>query len=105
MPRVEQPGFHFRQRVEFLFSPNGPDQLWGPPSFLVSGYQEFSPGVKWLGREADSLSSSTEVKNKNSHASTPIECFQGVERDRFTFYFWGFDILFAALILHYAMLR
>jgi hypothetical protein len=75
MPRAEQSGFNFRQRLEFLFSPNDPDPLWSPLSLLVSGYQEFSPGIKRLGREADSLASSTQVKNKHSHTSTTAECF------------------------------
>jgi hypothetical protein len=51
----------------FFSTPKCPDQLWGPPSLLISGYQELFPGgwgVKQSGHEADhSLPSSAEVKN------------------------------------------
>jgi hypothetical protein len=43
----------------FFSSPRCPDQLWGPPSLLFSGYL----GVKWWGHEADhSPPSSARVK-------------------------------------------
>jgi hypothetical protein len=45
---------------KFVYSPQRPDWLWGPPCLLYKGYQ----GVKWPGREADrSPPFSAEVKN------------------------------------------
>jgi hypothetical protein len=48
--------------VRFFSSPHCPDQFWGPPSFLSSGYWGLF-GVNWPGHEADhSLPTSSEVK-------------------------------------------
>jgi hypothetical protein len=46
-------------------SPEHPDQLWGPPSLLVKGYQGLiTLGIKLLGHEADHLPpSGAEVKS------------------------------------------
>jgi hypothetical protein len=51
-------------RARLFPSPQLSDEVWGPPSFLSSGYWgEISPGVKQQGHEADhSLLSSSEVK-------------------------------------------
>jgi hypothetical protein len=46
-------------------SPKCPDQLWGPPSLLFSGYQGSFLGVKQLGHEVNhSPLSSAEVKSQ-----------------------------------------
>jgi hypothetical protein len=52
-------------RGKFFFSPQLPDRLWGPPSLLYNGSQQFfSRGVKRPVREADhSPQSSAGVKN------------------------------------------
>jgi hypothetical protein len=36
-------GFEFRRELRIFLSPLRPEQLWGPPSLLSSGYQGFSP--------------------------------------------------------------
>jgi hypothetical protein len=59
---------------EFFSSPPCPDRLWGPP-----GAEEFLPGGKAAGREADhSRPSSVEVKNAWSYTSTPAIRLHGV---------------------------
>jgi len=64
--RAGRPGFTSRQWQcwDFFSSPSRPDRLWGPPSFLSTGYKgAFSLGVKRPVREADhSPPSSTDVK-------------------------------------------
>jgi hypothetical protein len=38
----------------FFSTPQHPDQLWSPPSFLSKGHWRApSMGIKWLGHEAD----------------------------------------------------
>jgi hypothetical protein len=51
----------------FFSSSEHLDQLWGPPSLLVKGYQGlFTLGIKRLGHEADhSPTSSVEIKNES----------------------------------------
>jgi len=39
------------QQKRFFSSPKCPDQLWGTPSILFSGYWDRFPGVKWLAYE------------------------------------------------------
>jgi hypothetical protein len=42
------------QLRDFFSSPPRPDRLWGPPTFMSSGYWGiFNPGVKRPWREAD----------------------------------------------------
>jgi len=49
---------------DFSLLQNHPDQFWGPPSLLFSGYQGFFMEAKQLGLEADrSPVSCAEVKN------------------------------------------
>jgi hypothetical protein len=80
---------------EFFPSPPRPDRLWSPPSFLSSGYQGHSLGVKRPGREADhSPPSSAEVKNAWSCTSIPPIHLHGVvlslekeQRDNFMMVF------------------
>jgi hypothetical protein len=49
---------------KFFFTPRRPDRLCGSTSLLSDGYRgALSPGVKWLGREADhSPPTSAEIK-------------------------------------------
>ena len=62
--------------------PNRPNQLWYPPSFLYSGYQNYFTGVK---RQVYVLDHSPpfgdEVKKRWSYASAPPICLLGVDRD------------------------
>jgi hypothetical protein len=59
--------------IRFFSSPQCPDQIWGPSSFLRNGcWWRFPPGVKQLGCEADhSPPSSAEVKNGGAIPPTP----------------------------------
>ena len=73
-----------------------PDQLWGLPSLLFSGY--------WGGCYARSKAvnhsppSNAEVKNDWSYTSTPIIYVHGMGTDNFTFtYTLSFTIPFAIL--------
>jgi len=67
-----------------------PDQLWGPPSFLLNGYLGYFPGAKRPGREADHSSpSNAEVKNEWSHASTPLYALMAWTEASFPFLFLG----------------
>jgi hypothetical protein len=60
----------------FLFSPQGPDRLWGLPSLLTNGYCRPFPGVKQPGTEADlSPPSSAEVKNGGDIPPLPLYVF------------------------------
>jgi hypothetical protein len=61
-------------RDSVIFStPQRPDRLWGPPSFLYDGYQRvLSVGVKLLGRDANhSPLLSVEVKEWWRYISIP----------------------------------
>jgi hypothetical protein len=63
--RLDDPG-SIPNSARFFFSPQRPDQLWGPPSLLSNGYRggEISSGVKRQGHEANhSPRSTAEVKN------------------------------------------
>ena len=60
--------FESCQKQEIFFSsPEGPDRLWGPSTFLFNGYRGWGggwgsfPGVKWLG---------SDVQNWRIYAST-----------------------------------
>jgi len=49
---------------DFSLHQNHPDQFWGPPSLLLSGYQGSFMEVRQLGLEADhSPLSTAKVKN------------------------------------------
>jgi hypothetical protein len=58
-------------------SPCHPDWLWGPPSFLLNGYQGLFPGgVKRSGHEADhSPQTSAKVKKIWLYTTTPPYAF------------------------------
>jgi hypothetical protein len=70
--------------------PQHSDQLWGPPIVLFRGVlRAVSPGVKWLGHEADHLSpSSAKDKNEWSYLPTPTYVFV-VYRDNFAHVLWS----------------
>jgi hypothetical protein len=59
----------------FFCSPKRPDRLWGPPSFLFSGYWDLFLGVKRSGRDNHSPPSSANVRYEWSCTSTPPMCF------------------------------
>ena len=46
---LEQPGFEFRNGKGFFWSPNRPDQLWGPLRVVMKWYQLY---FKRLGRDS-----------------------------------------------------
>ena len=72
----------------FFCSPECPYRLWGPLSFLFSGYQVLCGGIKRLSREVNhSLPSSAEVKNKWGYTSTPV-CLHSFYRHKSTFPFY-----------------
>jgi hypothetical protein len=73
--RGSNPG---RELVGFFFISSTPALgSTQPPIHWVPG--ALTPGVKWLGCEADHSSpSSAEVKNVWSYTSTPGLCFHGV---------------------------
>jgi hypothetical protein len=73
-------------KSEKLFSsPKRPDQLWGSPSVLFSGYRGSFPWVKRLGDAINhSDPPSTEVKNEWSCTSSPPICLRGVKRENLT---------------------
>ena len=69
--RVGRSGVRIPARARDISLSKSPDQLWGPPSFLFSGYRGSFPRIKRPGREADhSPSSSADGKNKQSYTST-----------------------------------
>jgi hypothetical protein len=56
----------------FLFYPQRPDWLWGPPNLLFNGYRGSFPGLKRPGLEADhSPPSSADVKNSGAVSPLP----------------------------------
>ena len=62
----------FPPEEKMLFSPKGPDRLWGPPSLLLNGHWGSLLGVKRSEREVDHTSPpSAEVKNEWRYTSTP----------------------------------
>jgi hypothetical protein len=68
-----------------ICSSEPPDWLWGPPSPLWTGYQEFFPWVKWLGCKSEhSTPSKDEVTVKwNCSSAFPV-CRHGLRAVRFT---------------------
>jgi len=63
---------------KFSSNPKHPEQLWGLPSSLFSGYLVFFPGVKWLGCEFDhSPASAVEVKMSRALPLLPLHVFVG----------------------------
>jgi len=73
--RVGRPAFDYRQQRIFLFSTTSRPALEPQlPIHWVPG--TLFPAVKWLGREADrSFPYNSEVKNVQSHTSTPPYVF------------------------------
>jgi len=60
--------------------------LWGPPSFLLSGYRvSFSVAKREVKYSPQYIS---EVKNGWSYASAPRVCLHGVGRESFTLFFY-----------------
>ena len=65
-----------------------PDRIWGPHRLLFNGYRYSFPHVSRPGREVDrSPLSGDEVKNEWSYTFSPLICFNGVDRGKFTFPF------------------
>jgi len=68
-------------------SPECPDWLWGPPSFLFIAYRGSLLGVQWLGHEIyHSPVSGAEVKNEWNCTSTPL-CPHGMDNETGIFFF------------------
>ena len=68
---------------DFLFSPKYPEQLWGPPTLLFSGYL----GIKRTGREVHhSPPSNAEIKNKWGYITAPSMRLHTEGRKNFAFY-------------------
>jgi len=61
-------------------SPTRPNQLWGPPSLLLNERKDTFPGIRHVGREVESPSSSADVRNTWSCTDSPPTCFHGVDR-------------------------
>jgi hypothetical protein len=65
-PLVGQ-GSNSDEGKKFFSTAQHPDWLWSPPSPYIMGARVHSPGIKWLGCEADHTpSSSAEVKNSGA---------------------------------------
>jgi hypothetical protein len=68
----------------FFCSPERPGMLWGPSSFLFSGYGVLSPGVKQPGRDV--------YHSPPSIAYVKITCPHGIDRKTFTFVFFTYTV-------------
>lgn len=69
-------------RDKFFSSPKRSDRLCGSPSLLYKGKRHFIPGVKRAGREIDhSPTSSAEIKNGWTYASSPSICLHCMDKD------------------------
>jgi len=74
--RLANLGLNPSRGKSFFSFPKYPHQLWGPPSLLYKQTPEVFPRVKYPGHEVDhSAPSRPEVKNQQSHASTPLYAF------------------------------
>lgn len=75
---------------EFSLLQNCPDRLWSPCSLLFNGYQgSFPRRVKHPGCEVNCSPPTVKVKNEWSFTSAFPICHRGVDREDFTFTFFG----------------
>jgi hypothetical protein len=84
---------------DFFSSPECPDWLWGPPSFLFSAYWGSFLGVQWLGHEIyHSPVSGAEVKNEWSCTSAPL-CPHDMDSEICIFFLLCVDAVIVFLLL------
>jgi len=69
--------------VACFFYPKYPDQIWGPPSLLFSGYSLGKSVATYCWQLTSSQRRSYEWW---SNTTTTIICLRGVDRDNFTFF-------------------
>jgi len=70
----------------FVFSPERPSRLKGPPRLLFNGFLRSLPGVKGLGRHVYHLpASGYELQNEWNCTSTRTVHLHGLYREKFTF--------------------
>ena len=78
-------GLNSNRGKRFFSSPKHPDQLWHRFSLLFDGYHSSFPGLKQLGHDDNSPTSSSNVKNEWSHTHTFPIFLHGVDRNFQTF--------------------
>ena len=67
-------GLNHGRGKRFFFPSNHVDWLWGPPSFLFSGYHGSFPGVKWLAMMSTTHITAN-IKNEWSYTATSPYAF------------------------------
>jgi len=73
-------------------SPNCPDQLWGPPSFLFVGYQGSVLGVKWPGQMTTHLHLVQRLRMSVAIPLLPLYAFMAWRGITFLFCLFMLDI-------------
>jgi hypothetical protein len=85
----------------FLYTPQRPDQLWGPPGLLSSVYRcAVSPGVKRLEHEGDHSPPVPRSRMVELYLHSPIR-LNGVvlNRDDLTFYILTIECIFVFRVI------
>jgi hypothetical protein len=84
-PRLRDEESGLRIPVRFFYSPEPPDRLWGPPSFLFNGYPGAFPGLNRPVFEGNHSSPfSVEVKIQGSSISSPHICLHCADKEKCT---------------------